>query len=256
MTVIPLARDTDPAGVEIEAAIAAHCGIEYVDHKMLLELVAGCARQDVRITACLTRDRASLFDRWSISRHRILRFMASQIAQLAAKKIQVMDDGLATVLLRPVHHVICIVIRPSAARLSDLARQPDRATNADAGSTPGVRCAMHGDCESVFGRYDMAMDTDKQSVDRRAKATTRLAQGPGSRPTEKLLETFARIMQDAECALSQTWTGSCVQVGQQTIGLSGVTSREHAIARIERHLHGSRSAPSQSRLPPAGPFGW
>ena len=47
MTVIALARDVHSPGKEIGAAIAAHLGIDYVDRKMLLGLVAGSAGLDV-----------------------------------------------------------------------------------------------------------------------------------------------------------------------------------------------------------------
>ena len=186
MTVIALARDVHSPGKEIGAAIAAHLGIDYVDRKMLLGLVAGSAGLDVETIERLVTGGASLFDRWMISQHRISRLTVSQIVRLAAKDNQLIEDCGATALLRLVRHVICIGIRPCAARTSDLARKPVYALDPAAAKSLHLKGPMRCDSETITGLCDLVIDPNRESVPQCVEVVARLVQSPRFLPTEEI----------------------------------------------------------------------
>lgn len=228
MTVIVLAHTLGWRGDEITAAIAAGLHIELVTHGDLLRRVA--EHMDINESAVgrVAEGRPSWFERQTIDRTRLLRCMAGEVVRLAARGNVLLEDQGAVSLLRPISHVISIRVWAPAEPTHDLE----------------TAAAARSDSPA----YDLVINAGRVSAEQCVEQVVRLAAAPGFRPTEASRAMLADLIGSIERASTLVGDPAAerappvleVEVGNQTIKLTGVACSEEAIAGIEEHLHGRK----------------
>jgi cytidylate kinase len=245
MTVIVMARETGPRGDEIAAAIAERLDLELVSGKDLARAVAHGLRLDEPAVQRVVDGSASWLERWTIDRHRLCQRMGEEALRLAARQNVLIQDCGAACLLRPVTHVISVVVwAPARIRFGSRAGRPRFGE-------------ARKNLMARWDAYDLAINAERLSVSQCVEQVARLARNPQFQPTATSRDLLARLVRDIDRAApdpTPEWTPRSldVEVGSQTIRLAGMTSSEEAIAGIEHHLHGSRANVPAHSLPPNG----
>ena len=248
MTVILLTQEANSPGDRVAAELAACLGLELVRQEEIEQRVAERMKVDKRSVRRLLEGNASLFETWTIGPNRLVRYMAEEVLELAARGNIVIQSWRATNPLRAIGHVVCVHV--CAARTLALPRSsgtvtPDRRSPRGRG---GLRSWLLAGSWDDSEHYDLALNTERIPLDECVQQVRRLAQGAHFQPTAASRAMLASLAMGA-CEVSRPVLGSEatgaapaleVDVAGDTIRLPTQLSNEEAIARVEQHLRGRR----------------
>jgi hypothetical protein len=271
MTVILMTQEAGSCGEEIAAGIAERLGIELVHRRRLERCVAERMQIAEDTVRRVSRDEASLFERWMTGVRLLERRMAEEVVRLAAGGDVLIRAGRVIPLLRRIRHVVCVHIcateRSSAAAALTKASMSDEAavrTEIRAATRRWLRrrrCAH--ECENLQ-HYDLVLNTDRIPVAQCVEQVQWLAESPQFQPTPASRALLASLMQETRqyCSPREALASEpdllarVVVIDSGRLKLRGVADNEQDIATIEDHLRGGKaSTPSASWLPPAGLLG-
>jgi cytidylate kinase len=243
VTVIVMTQGVGSRGDEIAAAVAEDLGLELVDRARLALSLAERVQADKGTVHRLVQGNASLLERWKIGKQWLWRCMAEEVVKLAVRGNVLIQESSAAALLGPIGHVIrvhvCAPVRPRAQALmrqladrqANLARQ--RIRRRSAVDTRTRRWLFGSSLESPEC-CDLLLNTERLPVAQCVEQVRCLAKSAQFQPSAESRTMLADLLELTD------WRGE-IEVGSQSIGLSGVTSNEQAIARVEEHLRGKET---------------
>jgi Cytidylate kinase-like family len=261
MTVILMTQEAGARGEEIAARVANCLGIELVSRQHLECCIAHRLQVAEATVQRICKGNASLLERWMIDGRRS---MAEEVMELAARGDVVVQTSRVTPLLRLVRHVICVHVCATGASwaaatlkvgMADADVRQDRSARAWLRRAPGNNKSAH------LHPYDLVINSERIPVDQCVEQVRWLARCPQFQPTPASRAVLACLRLQARQRSTPDAAPEPpareVIVNSSRVDLTGVTSNEQAIARIEDHLRGERLAgPPQARsLPPVGLFG-
>jgi len=121
MTVIAMTREMGSLGKEVALGLAEKLDLQIVHHELIEhELAEKLHIKDSSVHRFLEGN-ASLLERWKIDKHRLSRYTAEEVLELAARGNVIIRGWGATYLLRPISHVLRVrICAPIAFRVKVL----------------------------------------------------------------------------------------------------------------------------------------
>src|SRR5262245_44432964 len=110
MAVIAMTREMATLGKDVTAGLAERLGLKVVHHELVEHDIAERSGMRESEVHRFLEGEASLLERWRIDRHKLSRYTAQEILELAAKGNVLIRGWGATFLLRKVPHVLCVRI--------------------------------------------------------------------------------------------------------------------------------------------------
>jgi cytidylate kinase len=269
MTVILMTEGAGARSAEVAAGIAQSLGLELIEQQRVEQLVAERIQIDQSAVRRLIEGNASLLERWRVDGRRLSRYIAEEIVRLAVRgKVLIQCCG-AVALLRPIRHVICVhICDPVRARARVTIKRPPPCESI---ASPEMHCAdgLHTGRRKLFGsglenpeHYHLVLNTARIPVDECVEQVRRLAESPHFQPNSISLAMLDHLLQETGSHSLLNSDAPCgrlpeileVDVGTCRVRLSGISSNEQAVARIEEHLRGKHAskllADHLARLPP------
>jgi len=106
MAVIAMTREMGSLGKDVAAGLADQMGLTVVHHELVEHHLAEKLGVQENAVHRYLEGEASLFERWKIDKHKLSRFTAEEILELAAKGNVIIRGWGATGVLRHVPHVL------------------------------------------------------------------------------------------------------------------------------------------------------
>jgi len=246
---------------EIAARTAACLGLDLVPEQQLEALVARRLEIVHNTLHRLIAGHAWFYERWRIDRRRLAQYTAEELIKLTATTNVVVESWAAADLLRAAPHVLCVQVSAQAPQLARAALTPAQAVE-PSDASHGLRLHKRGggarQCPVLF---DLYLDAVRQSVGECVQQVCRLALSPQFRSTASSTALLAHLLEEMQepsgpaAASTDTGTMNVVEmdVGHGRVVWRGAASDQQAIARIEKHLKGTRpTSPVWDRpsLPP------
>ena len=232
MTVILVTQETGSRGDEVAAGIAACLGLELVTREQIEQRVAERLQISEFTLRRLLHGTASVVERWTIGRRRLVRCMAGEVVSFAGRGNVVVQSWGRTALRRRVRHAICVHVWASREQDTPRPKIPlcYKAQPGTRSSWIGAKC---GDPDS----YDLVFDTKRTLVEECVGEVRRLAQTSQLLPTSTSHGALASVVRENRIRKAPVLE---VEVARDRITLPIATSGEEAIARVERHLRGKK----------------
>jgi len=236
---------------QVAASIAADLNLDLISEEQLGHLVAQRMRINLANLQRLIAGKASVVERWLGERRRLAWYTADEIARLAARGDVVVQSwssigslyGISRTVRVHIGHPAGMLPRPGT---SYCCQATISVTNAP---PPRGRAAADGQEQRIL--CDLVLAAALQSVTGCVQQLRQLASEPPTPPLSALADATEPDPQQVALWSSVLTPRSLqVEIGDDHMPLTVLTSSEQAIAQIEEHLHGKRfSVPQRQRLP-------
>ena len=255
MAVIAMTREMATLGKDVTEGLAKRLGIEVVHHELVEHDIAERSGMRESEVHRFLEGEASLISRWRIDRHKMSRYTAQEILELAAKGNVLIRGWGATYLLRSVPHVVSVrICAPMRFRMRVLMKRMGIADPAAAQREIERNDAAHnGTMQRMFGiewmdasLYAVTLNTARIPTEDCVEHIVQLCESEAFRETEQsrtelmdqLIEVRVRSMLDRHFAANLHVVGIDVRVKDKVVVLSGAISDENLIAEVVRKVHG------------------
>ncbi|MEQ1614754.1 MAG: cytidylate kinase-like family protein [Hyphomicrobiaceae bacterium] len=255
MAVIAMTREMATLGKDVTSGLAERLGIEVVHHELVEHDIAERSGMRESEVHRFLEGEASLISRWRIDRHKMSRYTAQEVLELAAKGNVLIRGWGATYLLRSVPHVVNVrICAPMRFRMRVLMKRLGIADPAAAQREIERNDAAHnGTMQRMFGiewmdasLYAVTLNTARIPTEDCVEHIVQLCESEAFRETEQsrtelmdqLIEVRVRSMLDRHFAANLHVVGIDVRVKDKVVVLSGAISDENLIAEIVRKVHG------------------
>jgi cytidylate kinase len=255
MAVIAMTREMATLGKDVTEGLAKRLGIEVVHHELVEHDIAERSGMRESEVHRFLEGEASLISRWRIDRHKMSRYTAQEILELAAKGNVLIRGWGATYLLRSVPHVVSVrICAPMRFRIRVLMKRMGIADPAAAQREIERNDATHnGTMQRMFGiewmdasLYAVTLNTARIPTEDCVEHIVQLCESEAFRETEQsrtelmdqLIEVRVRSMLDRHFAANLHVVGIDVRVKDKVVVLSGAISDENLIAEVVRKVHG------------------
>ena len=255
MAVIAMTREMATLGKDVTEGLAKRLGIEVVHHELVEHDIAERSGMRESEVHRFLEGEASLISRWRIDRHKMSRYTAQEILELAAKGNVLIRGWGATYLLRSVPHVVSVrICAPMRFRMRVLMKRMSIADPAAAQREIERNDAAHnGTMQRMFGiewmdasLYAVTLNTARIPTEDCVEHIVQLCESEAFRETEQsrtelmdqLIEVRVRSMLDRHFAANLHVVGIDVRVKDKVVVLSGAISDENLIAEVVRKVHG------------------
>jgi len=226
---------------QVAASIAADLNLDLISEEQLGHLVAQRMRINLANLQRLIAGKASVLERWLGERRRLAWYTADEIAKLAARGDVVVQSwssigslyGISRAIRVHIGHPAGMLRRPGASYCCQATISVTNALPARGGG------ASDRQEQRILG--DLVLAAALRSVTGCVHELRQLASEPPAPPLSPLAD--ATELDPGQVALwSSVLTPRYVQVeiGDDRMPLTILTSSEQAIAQIEEHLHGKR----------------
>ena len=255
MAVIAMTREMATLGKDVTEGLAKRLGIEVVHHELVEHDIAERSGMRESEVHRFLEGEASLISRWRVDRHKMSRYTAQEILELAAKGNVLIRGWGATYLLRSVPHVVSVrICAPMRFRMRVLMKRMSIADPAAAQREIERNDAAHnGTMQRMFGiewmdasLYAVTLNTARSPTEDCVEHIVQLCESEAFRETEQsrtelmdqLIEVRVRSMLDRHFAANLHVVGIDVRVKDKVVVLSGAISDENLIAEVVRKVHG------------------
>lgn len=204
MTVITMTREMGSLGKDVAAGVAQAMGLEVIHHEVIERDVAGRMRLGESDVHRFLEGKPSLLDRWKIDKHKLSRYTAEEIYDIAAKDNVVIRGWGATALLRKVPHVLRVrVCAPMAFRirvLQDRLKIDDEQfarreiERNDAAHTRAMHDFVVSGAWQNALNYDLVLNTERLPVDDCVQQVIALAKSAVFEKTARSRQILADLM--------------------------------------------------------------
>lgn len=124
MPVIAMTREMGTRGKDVASGVAERLGLKVIHHEIVEKAVAERLNMSEGSVHRFLEGESSLWERWKIDRHRLSRYTAEEILELAAGGNVIIRGWGAAQLLAPVPHVLRVrVCAPMSARITEMKRR-------------------------------------------------------------------------------------------------------------------------------------
>ncbi|WBY02975.1 cytidylate kinase family protein [Ramlibacter tataouinensis] len=265
MPVIALTQEMGSLAKNVALRLGELAGLQVMRHEVA-ENVAGRMHVETSLIHRLRGGKASLRERFSTDRQQVAVFTAEEVFALARGGNIVLRGWGATLLLRPVPHVVCVrITRPFEQRVDWLMENLET-TDREAAQAEVRRSddAHANRMRAQFGvtwgdplLYDLVINTERVSVDSAASQILALAAAPEFRETDAshaCLEGLA-LSARVRAALKADEVTSGTNIGIEAAGgkvvLTGLVLNEQerdAAARVAGAVAGASSVENRLRI--------
>jgi hypothetical protein len=232
---------------DVATAIAASLGLDLVPESQLAKLVAD--RMDIEQYRLrrLVAGHSPIIEHWIVRRRRLCaKYTTEVLAKLAARDNVVIQAWGTVGVQRPVQHMICVRVCGTAPFLAQSAKPP--VSRKYIASVPTSWLRFFTDIRGSRAMPDLIFNTALMSVAECVEEVQRLVLSPHHQrcalsevgSTDQMQEELGRADLTSYLRCSTGTRAMDVEVGCERLRISGVTSNEHAIAKIEERLHGMR----------------
>ncbi len=186
MTVIAMTMEVGTRGRDVAAGVAGALGLASVGHE-LAERVADRMQVKKSLLQRLREGKGSMLERFATPHEQIAVYTAEEVLGLAQRGEILIRGWGATLLLRPVPHIVCVrVCAPMKARVASLMERLD--TDDEAFIQDEIQKSDEAHAAAMQARfhvrwgdpllYDLTVNTERASIDSCVAQVVALARRP------------------------------------------------------------------------------
>ncbi len=234
MPVILITQESGSRGDEIAARIAANLGLELIAQERIERRVAESLKISKLTVRHLLEGTASLVERLSVGRHRLVRHMAMELVKLAGQGNAVVQCWEASGLLRLVRHIYWVKVSAPGRQDTSVPEMPlcCRSQRTRGGGRWPSTKTLDG-----LDSYDLVLETDRLSIEECVERVRCKVQEAQFQPPAASLAMTVGLLQEAQGGATRALE---VDVEGRRIRLPAGVSAEEGIARIEQYMRGKQ----------------
>jgi hypothetical protein len=248
--IILVTHDTGWRQPQVAASIAADLNLDLISEEQLGYLVAQRMRINLKSLQRLIAGKVSVVERWLGERRRLAWYTADEIAKLAARGDVVVQSWSPIGSLYGISRAVRVHIgHPAGMRRPGASYCCQATISVTNALSAGERRAGDGQEQRILS--DLVLAAALQSVTGCVQQLRQLASEPPA-PLRSAAADATEPDPDQVALWSSVLAPRFLQVeiGDDRMPLTVLTSSEQAIAQIEEHLHGKRfGVPQRHRLP-------
>ena len=194
MTVITMTREMGSLGKDVAAGVAQLMGLEVVHHELVERDVAERMQLEESDVHRFLEGTPSLLERWKIDQHKLSKYTAEQIYDLANQGNVIIRGWGAAALLRKVPHIpsvrVCaplefrVRVMQERLGLDDAQHALREIERNDAAHTRVMHRFLRNDRENSLN-YDLVLNTERLSISDCVKQVALLAKSAVFEATDK-----------------------------------------------------------------------
>jgi len=191
MTVIAMTQEMATLGKDVALGVAEALGLQQVRHEVG-DVVAGKMQVKKSLIRRIREGKASKLEKWNADEKTISIFTAEEVYDLAVKDNMLIRGWGATLLLRPVAHVVCVrVCAPLEVRVKRLMERletdDEGLVRHEIGVDDAARSSRMSEHFNVtWGDptlYDLTLNTERVPIPTCVDQVVALAKSPAFQPT-------------------------------------------------------------------------